>query len=320
VLWTQVEDIGTAGPHDRVYQLKLDEDGASRIVLGDGVHGSRAPTGAENVVADYRVGIGASGSVKAGQVVLLPRRPVGVREVLNPTPSREWAPEDTLEEARTNAPQRVRTLERAVSVADHEDVARAFPGVGAARADLVWDGRRDRIVLSILGTGAQAPSRSLKDDLKDHLVTMRDPGSPFVVRPGEQTWFAVRVELVHDPAYLRDDVVAAVRAALAAAFGPEHRQFATAVSRADVLLVVHDVPGVLACTMPRILRLPPGQSPPPPPATAPVPADPSSPDEVLVALPARSSAPATAEETPVLLPAELLGLAPGAVEIREMQR
>ena len=318
VLWTQVEDIGTAGPHDRVYQLKLDEDGASRIVLGDGVHGSRAPTGAENVVADYRVGIGASGSVKAGQVVLLPRRPVGVREVLNPTPSREWAPEETLDEARTNAPQRVRTLDRAVSVADHEDVARAFPGVGVARADLVWDGRRERIVLSILGTGAQAPSRSLKDDLRGHLVTMRDPGSPFLVLPGEQTWFAVRLELAHDPAYQRADVEAAVRAALAAAFGAEHRPFATAVSRAAVLLVVHDVPGVRSCTMPRILRL--DDDPPPPPATAPVPLDSPPFDEVLVARPAHSTMPVDPRDPPVLLAAELLALAPDAVEIGVMQR
>lgn len=318
VLWTQVEDIGTAGSHDRVYQLKLDEDGASRIVLGDGVHGSRAPTGAENVVADYRVGVGAAGSVKAGQVVLLPRRPVGVREVQNPTPSREWAPEETLEEARTNAPQRVRTLDRAVSVQDHEDVARAFPGVGVARADLVWDGHRERIVISILGTGARAPSRSLKDDLHDHLVTMRDPGSPFLVLPGVQTWFAVRVELAHDPAYLRDDVEAAVRAALAAAFGAERRPFATAVSRAAVLLVVHDVPGVRSCTMPRILQLP--VAPPPPPATATVPGDRSTPDEVLVASPARSTTPADPQDPPVLLPAELLALAPGAVEIGVMQR
>src|SRR5690606_22505188 len=123
------------------------------IVFGDGVHGAIPATGVENIEAVHRAGIGAEGDLRAGQLMLLVRRPLGVREVTNPAATVDWAPPEALEEARANAPQRVRTLDRAVSGADYADVARGYAGVGQAAADLVWDGRTSTVVVSVRGAG-----------------------------------------------------------------------------------------------------------------------------------------------------------------------
>lgn len=59
--WRQVPDLGRAGPDDRVYELRVDEDGSLRVRFGDGRHGARPPSGEVVVRASYRVGGGKSG-------------------------------------------------------------------------------------------------------------------------------------------------------------------------------------------------------------------------------------------------------------------
>ena len=310
VAWTEVTSLDDAGPDDGVYVVHHEEDPAGvarvRIVTGDGVHGARPPSGPENVTATYRVGIGADGAVDADHLTLLPRRPFGVRAVTNPAPTQDWAPPETIEEARLSAPLRVRTLDRAVSVADHEDLARGYAGVGPVRADLVWDGRAQRVLVSLLATAATTPSAGLVADLRATLEAARDPGCPLDVLAGEPNWFGVRVEVAHDPAYERETVLAAVQAALATTFGAAVRPFATPVTSSAALVVVRGVSGVAACTMPRLLPVAALPAPPLPPV---LPPDQQA-REVLVALPGRWDG--------VPLPAQLLALAPGGVELREM--
>lgn len=304
VQWTEVDDLLTAGPTDRVYVLRQEEGGGARIVLGDGVHGTRPATGIENIVADHRVGIGEDGAVAARSVSLLVRRPLGIRDVTNPAAATDWAPAETLQEARVNAPLRIRTLDRAVSVADHEDFARGYAGVGPARADLLWDGRSYRVLVSVLGASATVPSTDLVNDLHTALDLARDPGTLLEVRAGQTLWFGARVEVAHDPAYERPAVLDAVQLAMSAAFGAPVRAFAAPVSSAAVLLAVRSVAGVAACTVPRLFRLAD-----PPPAQPVLPPDAEGLD-VVGALPGRWDG--------AVLPAQLLALAAGAVEIGEM--
>ena len=305
--WTRVADLAEAGPDDRVYVLRCEEDGAVRVVVGDGVHGARLPTGQENVEATYRVGVGAAGALPAGRLTLMPRRPQGIREVTNPLDTHDWAPPEDLDAARVAAPQRIRTLDRVVSLADHQDFALAYAGVGPARADRVWDGRQAVVVLSVLGFGGNPPGRGLLDDLRAAVDAARDPGWPVLVLPAEFRWFGIRVEVQTDPAFRRPDVLAAVQNALAAALGADTHPLATPVTAAATLLVVRRVPGVSACTIPRLLALP----------------DPPS-DKQAVHLPPDSAAadPLRAEPgrfSDGIRAAEHLALVPGAVEVGEMR-
>jgi predicted phage baseplate assembly protein len=306
VQWQEIESLADAGPGDRVYAVRHDEDGSVRVVLGDGIHGARPAGGTENISAEYRVGIGEAGAVQAGAVSMLVRRPLGIREVGNPLPAQDWAPAETLEEARTNAPLRIRTLDRAVSVADHEDFARGYAGVGPARADLLWDGRTQRVLVTVLGAAASSPSGNLVHDLHRALEEARDPAAPLDVSAGEVVWCGLRVEVGHDPAYERQPVLDAVLAALTTSFGAAARTFASPVTAAGVLVVVRSVPGVAACTMPRLFGL--ASLPPPPTPPTLLPDDEGR--DIIPALPGRCDG--------QVLPAQLVALADGAAEIGEM--
>jgi hypothetical protein len=301
VAWNAVPSLDEAGPHDPVYSLRYDEEGGARIVFGNGVHGARPPTGEENLTATYRVGIGAPGGVGADSLTLMARRPMGVREVTNPAPARDWAPAEELADARTSAPARIRALGRAVSLADHEDLARGYAGVGPARADLLWDGRRERVAVTLLGTGGGPVSPGLVVAVRDTLSAVRDPGTTLHLVAGEVRWFGLRLALRHDPAHERAAVVDRVRAALESALGRAGQGFAGSVTSAAALVVVGRVPGVVAATLPRLLE-------PPLPATGPVTG--TGAGDVLTAEPARWAGGVRA--------AQLLALLPGAVEIAEM--
>jgi predicted phage baseplate assembly protein len=252
VIWSQTPALDTAAGTDRVYTLRTEEDGGGSLTLGDGTHGARPATGVENITATYRVGIGADGAVDAGRLSLLTRRPLGIRSVTNPEAARAWAPPEGPADARRNAPQRARTLDRAVSVADHEDFAAGFAGVAKARADAVWNGESTTVVISVIAATGDDPSPGLLADLRSALDAARDPATALEVLKGEILRFGLAVELRHDPAYDRAAVEAAVHAALTEAYAPAARGFTEPVTPAGALLTIRRTPGVIACTMPRL--------------------------------------------------------------------
>lgn len=305
LVWDQVESLDTADGAQRVVAVRARDDGTVTVTAGDGGHGARLPTGGENVTATYRAGIGSDGALVAGQLALLPRRPLGIRAATNPGATHDWAAPEAIAEARTNAPLRIRTLDRAVSIADHGDFASGFAGVALARADGVWDGREQVVVVSLLGPDAAAVGDGLLADLTAALAAARDPGSRFVLLRGELVRFGIRVELAHDPGYERPAVEAAVVAALLGAFRAPALPLAASLAESRALVVVRSTPGVVACTMPRLVAVTSALGA----ATVLGPDDDAQP--VLVALPGRL-------ESENLLPAQALGLVDDGVQIGEM--
>lgn len=305
VAWQQVETLDVAGPAERVYTARGQPDGTVTVTMGDGEHGARVPTGSENVRATFRVGVGSAGGLEPGQLSLLPKRPYGIRDVINPGPTHDWADPEGLGEARTRAPLHTRTLERAVSVADHEDLAASFAGIGLARADEVWDGRRNDVVVTVLGAGGMTASEGLIGDLTASLVAAREAGSGFIVLPGQVVRFGVRADIAVEPGHLRTDVEAAVRAALESAFAVPAVPFAAAVTASRVLVTIRSVPGVQACTLPLISGI-----------TSPIgaPVELAAGVDVLAALPARWDKGPPAQ----IMPAQVPGLHPDGVHLGVM--
>ncbi|MGC0252713.1 putative baseplate assembly protein [Pseudactinotalea sp. Z1748] len=306
VTWQEVETLDLTGPTERVYTARGQPDGTVTVTMGDGAHGARVPTGSENVRATFRVGVGSPGALNAGQLSVLPKRPYGIRDVINPAHTHSWADPEGLGEARTRAPLHTRTLERAVSVTDHQDLAASFAGIGLARADAVWDGRRNVVVVSVLDAGGQKAGEGLIGDLTASLLAAREVGSGLMVLSGDVVRFGVRVDIAVEHAHVRTDVEAAVRAALASAFAVPAVPFAVPVTASRVLVNIRSVPGVRACTLPLLSRV-----------TSPIgaPAERSAGADVLGALPARWDKGPPAQ----IVPAQVAGLEPGGVRLGVMR-
>ncbi len=256
VLWREVESLFGRAPEERVYTLRREEDGRTTIGFGDGLTGARLPTGADNVTARLRQGIGAIGLVGEDRLTLLATRPLGVRGVTNPVAAADAAEQEGAEAIRASAPLRVLTLGRVVSVQDYEDFARAFTGVNKALASWSWTGRERAIFLTVAGEEGRAldPAGQVGTNLLAALHEAGDPLVPVVVRSYTPVFFRLAAKLKLDPTLAPEPVRAAVEARLRDTFGFARRAFGQGVTASEVLAAIHAVLGVLAVDLDALFR------------------------------------------------------------------
>jgi hypothetical protein len=251
VLWRERPALLGQGANDQVYTVRLTDDGQTNVIFGDGTNGARLPSGTANVVATYRNGIGLAGQVSARSLTLLSTRPLGVRGVVNPLAAAGAQDPASINDARTNAPLTVRTLDRVVSVGDVEDFARAFAGVGKAQARVLWTGDAQVVHLTIGGADGQPipPGSPVIGVLAQALVADGDPA--LLIPPGNVAsyiphTFRLTLQIDVDDRFEKQAVFDAVRAALVDAFSFANRQFGQVVNKSEIIGVAQRVAGVVA--------------------------------------------------------------------------
>jgi hypothetical protein len=171
IKWHEVPDLYGHGPDERIFVTRMDEEGKTTVQFGDGRTGARLPTGQENVHATYRKGIGTDGLVGAEQLSLLLTAVLSVRGVRNPLAASGAEDPEPQDEARSNAPLTVLTLDRVVSLHDYEDFARAYAGIAKALATWIWTGETREVFVTVAGPGG----RLVGDDLLGNLVLLCRP-------------------------------------------------------------------------------------------------------------------------------------------------
>ena len=303
VRWTEVPSLYPAGPHDRVYVVRIADDATATVIFGDGVHGARLPTGQENVHASYRSGIGPDGNLSPHALTLLPQRPLGVATVDNPVPSTGGIAPETLAGARGNAPLTVLTLDRVVSLSDYEDYARGYGGIVQAQAVSLPGGAVPTVFITVAGPGGIAvPQQPTIDDLLGALDTIRDRATVARAASRNPIPFVLALKILADPARVFADVRAAVQQALAAGWAAGQLSFGQPVTAAEIIAATQAVPGVVAVQLTKLQLAVP---------------NPGDPDvaEVLTAPGAhRDPAPGLPDQ---VQPAGLLMLAPDMPEVEE---
>jgi Baseplate J-like protein len=246
VEWHEAESIFGLQPSDRRFITTRDDAEITTAIFGNGKQGARLPTGAENVRAEYRQGIGKSGNVAAGQITLLASRPLGVKEVLNPQRAAGGADPETRDQARKNTPLALLALDRLVATQDYRDFARTFGGVGKSFAARLSDGRRELVHVTIAGAG-DAPiddSSDLFRNLRQALSQYGDPVLPIRLAVRELLLLVIsaRVRLLTD--YVWEKVAPKIRAMLLDTFSFENRELGQNVLLSEVISTIQLVPGV----------------------------------------------------------------------------
>jgi hypothetical protein len=246
VLWHEVRALYGQGPRDRVYVVRMDDDGTARVEFGDGATGARLPTAAQNVRAAYRVGTGLAGQVAAGKLTQLLGAPLGVKAVTNPLPATGGDDPESGDRARASAPLTVLAFERIVSLDDAEDFAAAFAGIGKAQATRLWNGEAEIVHLTVaLADGSPpTPDSTTLANLRNAVVSAGDPHLRLQIDPYVAWPFAVEAAVVVDPDYEAAAVLAAVRTALTGEFSFERRAFAQSVAESEVVATIQRVVGV----------------------------------------------------------------------------
>ena len=147
ILWTEVASFYGQPPDARVFVVLRSDDGSAQVRFGDGVNGSRLPTGAR-VGASYRYGAGAA-SPPAGRLTTILSPQPNLASVQNPLAVSGGADAEQPDSIRQSGPASVLTFGRAISADDYETVAALAPGVARARAYSAWDAAQQRTLVKI---------------------------------------------------------------------------------------------------------------------------------------------------------------------------
>jgi len=240
--WHETGNLAFAGNADRSYVTAIDDEAATRVTFGNGVHGARLPTGLENIAATYRSGIGAAGNVAARQISLLATKPLGIKDVANPLPSSGGADADSIDQARDNVPLAIMALDRLVSISDYAFFARTFGGVGKAVAAKV----RDFVHVTIAGAN-DIPIETTSDlyrNLATALSSLGDPSLPIRIDVRGLRALALSAKVGLAPDYAWELVEPIVRAALLDTFGFQRRRLAENVYLSEIIACIQRVRGV----------------------------------------------------------------------------
>jgi len=152
--WHEKDSLLESASSDRDFSVHTDETSRSSVQFGDGKTGARLPTGRENVQAQYRVGLGSAGNVKAGAITQLAgNKPLGLKEVINPLPATGGAGPENADQIRSNASLAVMALDRLVSVRDYADFARNYAAIEKAIARRFLVGGQPTVHVTIAGAG-----------------------------------------------------------------------------------------------------------------------------------------------------------------------
>ena len=246
ILWHEIPSLWDAGPDDAVYQVRISDGGSVSVQFGDGRNGRRITSGESNVTAAYRTGSGHAGEVADEAIALLKTKPLGIKSVVNTSAASGSAEPESMDNARINAPQSVRSFGRIISLTDYEDFARNFSGIGKAKAISIWTGSGQTVHLTVSPENdaildSAAPVLS---SLQAAIEGLRDPRRPFVVQAYRRAYFQLQGKITVDADFDVIMVENEVRSQLLNDFGYITRSIGQAVSAAEVLSSIHRVAGV----------------------------------------------------------------------------
>jgi hypothetical protein len=251
VSWSQAGSLYGVQPTDTAFEVFGQPGGSAEVVFGDGDEGALLPTGQNNLIASYRIGLGSSGNIAANTLTTLIDRPLGVSGVTNPESATGGQDPDSPEDIRSAAPLSVLTLGRAVSLIDYQNYAARFAGMAKAQAVWMPSGPSRGVFLTVAGVAGSALPQS-SPTLQNLIASLQDYGNPLVplsVQSFIETLFGFTANVKYDPRYQQSAVTAQILATLAATFGFAQRDFGQGVTVDEISTVIQNVPGVIAVTV-----------------------------------------------------------------------
>jgi hypothetical protein len=156
-LWEETDSLLKCGPLDQKFSISIDENSYATILFGDGRFGLK-PENDSLIEAEYRVGNGSVGNVGKDTLTQfnLPQNQSALVEqvienVTNPLPATGGIDIESMEDAKIAGPKSLKSLQRAVTLKDYEDlVKREFQNeITNARARFVYTGSWDTIFVSV---------------------------------------------------------------------------------------------------------------------------------------------------------------------------
>jgi hypothetical protein len=179
--WNPVGDLLGSDENAAEFVVETGNRRESYLRFGTGEHG-RAPSPGQSFRVRYRIGSGTAGNIGADSLSATLDGLEGILRVRNPLPARGGTDPESIEQVKQFAPVAFRTQNRAVTLADYEEMARRYPGVQQAKAQFRWLASWYTVMLVVDRTEGREIDQAFRDGLIAHMERFRMTGYDLEVR------------------------------------------------------------------------------------------------------------------------------------------
>lgn len=220
-LWQQVSSFGKSLSNSPHYIIDIGLDGDAYIQFGDGVRGLIPSTGSL-VNLNYRVTTGTRGNVQPGSFSIPPTLILnsGADEIRvnNPNSASAGTGYEDIESIRKNLPLSLRTLDRAVTKQDYQDIAELHPGVRAAYAD--YDcGKFVDVYIAPMNFNGGVASTALLESVKEYFSEFKMITTFIKVKPAGISFIKLHLNIVGNPSVTKNSITEQATELLLQQFG-----------------------------------------------------------------------------------------------------
>ena len=249
--WLPQQDLLEQDESDLAFVVEVESDGTAKLRFGDNMNG-KSPESGTAFVATYRIGNGTAGNVGADTLIFLAGDP-RIQSCTNPLPASGGTDPETSEQIRRRAPQAFMTQQRAVTMADYENVAEMNPLVEQSVATLRWTGSWYTVFVAAEPHGGGNLSPALRKAIKKNVERYHLAGQDLEVESPQYVSIELELQICVDPDYFRADVEQALCEVLSdkilpdgqkGLFFPDNFGFGQTVYLSPVYAAARNVPGV----------------------------------------------------------------------------
>jgi hypothetical protein len=266
VNYSQVPYLIDYQEFDPVFIAEADADNVTYVTFGDGISG-RIPANGAQIIATYRVGGGIQGNVSANTIKFILTNQATGLTVVNQNvgelsgAATGGADPETTDSIRVNAPQSIRALSRAVSLADYSSLAIQVPGVAKAisiaevySSITIYLAPYGDSGLQSDGLTASTVFNNLVEKVYTFFSDKTPPGTTLTFQPPKYVPAQIKLDCVILPQYVKAKVTADIQSAVQALLAFDNVAFSDRINLQDVLSSVNAVAGVSRASVIKMVR------------------------------------------------------------------
>lgn len=215
--WEPQHDLLNSNHNANHFVVEVEEDGSAYLRFGNDAQGERPAAGAV-FTATYRIGNGVAGNIGAKSLAhLVSNDPEitganeKIKKVWNPLAAIGGAEQETTELVKQKAPNAFRRQERAVTMADYEDLSkRCDPNIQRSAASLRWTGSWRTVFLTVDRLSGLEVENKFERQLRNCMEKYRMAGQDLEVDSPQLVSLEIEMVVCVKRDYITSDVKAAL--------------------------------------------------------------------------------------------------------------
>ena len=169
--WERVSNFIDSDISSKQYMIEVTETDQVKVLFGSGYSGMIPPVFDNGISANYRIGGGSVGNVSLESITEMPSKPAVIIDTMNVEQVQVGSDKETIEEARIHAPLSLKTLWRAVTLEDYENLLIQEYPYDVANIKAIAEEDRYTISIYVLTKNQQT---DLPEELKEKFLNFLD--------------------------------------------------------------------------------------------------------------------------------------------------